>query len=242
MTENLPFSSRGLKAFSPQALASKVLCRKHNTELSPVDVAGDALEARLQQAISRAQSGAAQGRMDHLDGRLIQRWILKCLCGQIAARYVCPLADGPVDNLEIPDAWVFAAFARTTWPGHWTLALRWVESDEFTLSGLDLEFQPLSKNGSIAAVEVKICGVQLVLRLDADPKSGGTFDGRIVEPVSQIEFRSINQGVGHGVVFDWPQEVSAVRPPPMLVGSQMDEIRFDGSQLLRSAAQQTDED
>jgi hypothetical protein len=76
----------------PDALASKVLCERHNNALSPIDVIGGHFVEVLEE-IARA---AHDGRLDRLDlrrafyGPDVERWVLKVFLGALAsgaARY-----------------------------------------------------------------------------------------------------------------------------------------------------------
>lgn len=79
------------KRLSANALAAKMLCKRHNTALSSLDEAGRAFVRCLRFAQERA---AANGGGDTLNGIDVERWILKMLCGYT-------VLDGDV----VPLAW-----------------------------------------------------------------------------------------------------------------------------------------
>lgn len=66
------------KQLTANALASNMLCRRHNSALSPLDEAGRTLVRCLRFAQERAANG---GGRDVLNGIDVERWMLKVLCG-----------------------------------------------------------------------------------------------------------------------------------------------------------------
>ena len=66
------------KPLPANALASNMLCRRHNSALSPLDEAGRSFVRCLRFAQERA---ADRGGGDVLNGIDVERWFLKVLCG-----------------------------------------------------------------------------------------------------------------------------------------------------------------
>jgi hypothetical protein len=66
------------KQLPANALAAKMLCKRHNSALSPLDEAGRSLVRCLRFAQDRAAAGRG---CDVLNGIDVERWMLKMLCG-----------------------------------------------------------------------------------------------------------------------------------------------------------------
>lgn len=66
--------------FAQSALTAKILCRKHNSQLSPLD----AEVGRLSQILLSAAQGTTIGRPE-LSGALLERWALKTLINGLVA-------------------------------------------------------------------------------------------------------------------------------------------------------------
>ena len=65
---------------SPKSLASRILCRKHNNDLSELD----AIAANFFRVVRDARSGSNVGSHEFA-GELLERWAIKALVGAIAS-------------------------------------------------------------------------------------------------------------------------------------------------------------
>jgi hypothetical protein len=65
---------------SPGSLASRILCYRHNSDLSPLDATMGSLYAVVRSAHEGRQAGTHQ-----FDGELIERWAIKLMLGAVAS-------------------------------------------------------------------------------------------------------------------------------------------------------------
>lgn len=112
-------------------LTAKVLCRKHNSELSPIDSSAQ----RFLETIYRCTRGGIQGIVDvsqlgfDFDGRDLERWLLKVACGAIASGNY-----GGKDR-TVPPEFVEILFGRRSWPEYFCLYSS--EKTEYTVPARD---------------------------------------------------------------------------------------------------------
>lgn len=74
---------RSWKPRSPKSMASRILCEKHNSDLSPLDEAGLALFRTINAIEDELADNRNDRRPSHskLDGYATERWLLKCAFG-----------------------------------------------------------------------------------------------------------------------------------------------------------------
>ncbi len=82
-----------VKLLTPQALASKILCKRHNESLSPLDALGKRFFGSFPH-ISPSQTSADE-QLRLFQGHDLERWMLKTMCGAICSRYVAGPAMPP---------------------------------------------------------------------------------------------------------------------------------------------------
>jgi hypothetical protein len=111
--EGFPWQKLGEKTtVTSAALKAKILCRKHNTALSPLDSAAGSFF----QTIYTCIRGGVQGLIpiDNLrfefDGRVLERWLLKVLCGVLAS------GNHSGKTRDVPKDWVEILYERRPWP------------------------------------------------------------------------------------------------------------------------------
>ncbi|MFZ2493467.1 MAG: hypothetical protein WA208_18465 [Thermoanaerobaculia bacterium] len=102
---------------SAERLVAKVLCKRHNELLSPLDAAaGDffrVLKAFKYRAGMRARGARKRGGVDvyRVDGALVERWMLKTVINLAFARRT-PSGE----RWCVPAGWVTSVFGRTAFP------------------------------------------------------------------------------------------------------------------------------
>jgi hypothetical protein len=114
---------------------SRIICQKHHDELDGLD--GNALAyfrnlmlIASPNHISTGIRGRAEDITAAIDGRGLERWFMKTICGAIAA--------GTVEGVgENPPSWIGALFARTAWPEQWAM---YVETGTRTVRAEDGSF------------------------------------------------------------------------------------------------------
>ncbi len=101
------------KVIPANGLVRKMLCTKHNSELSPVDEAGSEAWVVLQkfsqvQWVRRTEGRKQKQRVDgEIDGLLLERWMLKFLIG-IAYDHI----ELGGTHWQPPESWVDICFGR----------------------------------------------------------------------------------------------------------------------------------
>lgn len=89
------------------ALASKVLCRRHNAELSPLDETGRKFVTALKSCFDEAiENEPINTEVFSIAGDRLELWLLKMLCGLFAAHR----------TLEAPEGWTRILFQREPFP------------------------------------------------------------------------------------------------------------------------------
>jgi hypothetical protein len=92
------------KVLSPNALASGILCDRHNSALSPVD----AIAVNLLGAFNEKDAAGSGRQLLHLfSGHDLERWLLKILCGLVYSRN---LSIGEGTEVSIPNQWLQILF------------------------------------------------------------------------------------------------------------------------------------
>jgi len=94
------------RRLSPDALASKMLCNRHNSALSTIDAQALRLFNAMVQLNEELGEGSAQRQRERVwlfNGHDIERWMLKVLCGLIAARMFPLGPNGEVTALPSLD-------------------------------------------------------------------------------------------------------------------------------------------
>lgn len=205
------------------SLTANILCRMHNSALSPVDVAGGVAFSHLGSAASLA---TARSRIPHvnwllqcfrIDGPMLERWFLKSLINLHLVQNDAPLWPDGVKRFNPPLDLVRAAYGLA--PLAPPRGLYVVASMGEAIAHLDgVEFGPLfTKDDILAGGVFKFVGYRFMLslfpeslppnlNLGGDP-AHAWHDGQPLYHLSRI-----NQDVGarrsHFVDFEWPDRHS----------------------------------
>jgi hypothetical protein len=107
------------KLMSGSYAHARVICRKHHDELDGLDANAAAYFRNLMLIIGQnhLQTGIA-GRIEDIttviDGRALERWFMKTICGAIGSKTFKGIND-------IPDLWTRGLFGRIPWPDEWAM-------------------------------------------------------------------------------------------------------------------------
>ncbi len=89
------------------ALASRILCSHHNSDLSPLDEAGSKFLRALKSSFDEAfRDGDFAHEVFFIDGDKLELWLLKVLCGIFKA----------CSPVEVPQRWIEILFQRQPFP------------------------------------------------------------------------------------------------------------------------------
>lgn len=187
-----------IRALPPSALASRVLCRRHNSYLSPNDKMAARAFSAIGAAIRMANGEGAAIPTKQIEPNLFGGWILKWFCGLAFSGQPTDPAGKRVD-LALEEEWIQALFGQQPWPSRWNTAfLRSGASPVYTKGG-GLEISPLHVGERIAAIEVLLHGIRFALFLGTVPR---TLEGAQVIPFPlRLAFTSLRTQAASYVDF-----------------------------------------
>jgi hypothetical protein len=129
----LPWCREGHRFIGKVNFTANILCRAHNSDLSPVDAAGAAAFAVIRETAlihdtrtAMLEKGVWAGRFDdighEIDGDGLERWLLKTLINmEVSAKQALPIGQNTAHGVDIE--LVEIAFGRRTFRGkaglHW---------------------------------------------------------------------------------------------------------------------------
>lgn len=186
---------RTFHAIGIGSLTAKVLCKGHNSDLSPLDTVAKNL-FELFTMIDAAPLDAPEHTL--FDGLLFERWLLKSLSGLAAG--------GNINSGVVPDRWK-RLLTGESWPEKWGL---YVTPGRNVVTAGVLDIQPFSNTGTreVTASRFVFADVEFILLL-AEPLKGPPSGIR--RPRGLI----FNTDVGHrSVEFRWPE----VRTEAVVIG------------------------
>jgi hypothetical protein len=182
MVEGFPWL-RGATALPPNALASKVLCKRHNEALSPLDSVALRFYRRLSTAHEHLRH--PRGRRDKVylfNGPDFERWLLKVLCGLLASRNAMDKAGSKIE-IDPPLDWCRVLLGQRQLPAHLGLYVTSQVGDPLNMAS-GIGFGPaLSDEGAPVGALAKINGLDFALTLARVLNPTGTvLDGAVHRP------------------------------------------------------------
>jgi len=169
---------------------SKVLCRRHNSDLSGLDTHARLLflTQRLFLAeINKPEFTPVDEQID-ISGDLLEKWLLKCLVAQTTAK----IFTADTERLQPPDLALTAAlvFDEAPWPQRWGL---WMKHRPDIVLDLprEMAFQPihLFDGAKLGGGSCSVGGLEFWISLFSPAAGdGGPFDGAVHRP-SGIVYR-----------------------------------------------------
>lgn len=202
------------------AVTAKILCRAHNSQLSPADQGGIAAFQALRQAgqlVTRRRRIPPREWMLHcftVDGGLLERWFLKTAInvsalGPTKTRWLHDRASP-----DVPSLFVEAAFGLMRLPA--PMGLYAAASPGETVHDIEaVELAPLLfEDGSIAAFLFRFVGVRFLLSLVnlemprvlklPHARSPDWDEGRMLRHLKRIDW-NIGPWRSHFLDFRWPE-------------------------------------
>ena len=159
------------KVLSPNALASKILCDRHNSALSSLD----AIAVRLFGAFNEeGASGSGRQLLYLFSGADLERWLLKILCGLVYSR---SLAIENATEVAIPKQWLEILFGNADFLEGQGLYVCTVPGHRFE-GPYGLMLQAIAGSGGVSGLGLWVCGYELILSMSGFPSR--SFDGRTV--------------------------------------------------------------
>lgn len=159
-------------------LVSKVLCKRHNEALSPLDEEA----GRLIETIGNYDRGFNQENpradITVLCGEELEKWMLKTTCGMVAAKQTA--RDGVNYNSDISEVWVSILSGQASWPALWGLYAAVPTGVAYHSSSFS--FRPFTHPGTgrVLATEMILNGMMFYLLLGRpdSPSAWGVYRPR----------------------------------------------------------------
>lgn len=181
------------KVLSPNALASKILCDRHNSALSPLD----AIAANLFGAFNEKGAAGSGRQLLHLfSGHDLERWLLKILCGLV---YSKSLSISDETNVSIPKHWLQILFGFSDFPEGQGLYVCTVPGHRF-VGPFGMKLQPIGGSAGLSGIGVWVCGYELILSMSGFPSR--TFDGRTLA-YRPLELYATGPAFEKSIIFSW---------------------------------------
>jgi hypothetical protein len=150
---------------SPQSMAAKILCEKHNSNLSSLDEAGSALFRTINAIEDELADNKGTRFPSHskLDGHAIERWLLKCSFGLCFSRQLRNTnAETQVRSIRNQDQLLRILFDTNSSGSQMTLYVECEKGNPFS-SEAALGFQPLSHGEELWGLRLALRSVPLLL-------------------------------------------------------------------------------
>ena len=181
------------KELPPVALASRILCVRHNNILSPLD----AFAAPFLDALNE-QGAAGSGRRELriFSGHDLERWLLKILCGAIHSRNL-QIADS--STVPIPEAWLRILFGYEEFSNDRGLYVCRDLNHRFE-GPFGLKLQAISNSRGVSGLGAWVCGYEFIMSLSGFPNR--TFDGRTFA-YRPLELYTVGPAFENSVAFSW---------------------------------------
>lgn len=147
------------------AIRSWTLCKVHNYALSAIDATGGRLfESAIQLADHIGQGGRLAGELV-VDGHTIERWLLKILCGSLAAKQYRDERRGKNVGIRPPLSWIEFLYNRRPWPDDIGIYFDGVVGS-FRLGSPTLEGEPVIYRQRICGYRLSLCGIRFSLLME----------------------------------------------------------------------------
>ena len=137
-------TARETRSVSIASLASKILCQRHNSVLSPLDSIGCRFFNALDQIDQefRDRNTEAVERIFLFNGHDIERWMLKALCGAATSGNTATADLQAIRGWTPPDQWLRILFGLEFFPQGWGLYVDGMPGDTFDASR-DVKLAPV---------------------------------------------------------------------------------------------------
>lgn len=199
----LSFQKRGaLQQLGISSLVGNILCKTHNSLLSPLDDAGKAMFLAMDGMNDGAADPSLPERVQLVDGDGLERWVLKTMCGGL---YSGAFKVSPTETMKgvcPPPAWLDMLFKGAGLPpGQGLYYMPRKPGETVTADEYVLKFEPIGAHGEdvIIALRVWFLGFEFMLLMgNLMPGVPTMFDGAMYRPAG---LRTV--GSGTSVRLDW---------------------------------------
>ncbi|WP_334387427.1 hypothetical protein [Bradyrhizobium sp. AZCC 2262] len=184
-------------------LASKILCKRHNEALSPLDAEAGSFFRSLTEALADLERSSTSRKPNfHLaSGTALEYWMLKVACGMyfsIAAKDKVRLSEThTIDLIKIR-----RAFFEGIWDDRGGLYFKGHIGSAMT-TAWSVVVSPLSDDAAkiFSGVRIALLGLELELLFDTTNVNQGPWTGIIRRPTELIFEKG---GREHHIILTWP--------------------------------------
>jgi SEC-C motif len=173
----LPGNKNKMQLLPRARMASRILCQRHNSSLSPLDTEGEKFKNSIGYFDRGFNNENPSEEILLLAGEDVEKWLLKTACGMLAAGKFG--VNGEATSQPLPEKWVRILWGLENWPKYWGLyvPLKGVAYHSDSLSVIPLT-NPV--NNEILAVKFEINGlpINLVLGTPDNLEAWGTYRPR----------------------------------------------------------------
>jgi hypothetical protein len=200
--QNLGFQDRNvIEEKGIASLTSRILCKFHNNRLSKYDAEGGKLALAMDQIDEHAGLNGWPIDAHFVNGDLIERWMLKTLCGGIySGNFLVPPEDSLRGTVPPPE-WLHILWKDAELPAKHGLYLKApMQAGVMTTSKTQLGYLPLfSLDASIAGLRMWLFGFEFTLLMaDVQPGQKTEFDESLYRPEGLLIEKCSKQ-----LVFRW---------------------------------------
>jgi hypothetical protein len=194
-----------VKRLSVDNLTAKILCKRHNENLSPLDAEAGTFFRFLTSALLTLQRKLASKNSDFymVSGEALELWLLKTACGWFFSSAAAAQGEALSKTHSMDMEKVRRALFDGVWDGYAGLYYNGTTGTVLTAGG-GLKVAPLSKDNVFAALRVDFQGFEFELIFDtsiAGPGEWGAITRRPTELVLERDGRD------QRLVLTWPKGV-----------------------------------
>ncbi|MCC6653323.1 MAG: hypothetical protein IT348_19385 [Candidatus Eisenbacteria bacterium] len=203
----MPWLDAGaLRPVAPNALAARVLCRRHNEALSRLD----SIAVKFFRALGHIEHTRPQKRTCFLRcGHDLERWLLKLLCGVTASMDM--IGDASVDS-SLPGSWPSILFGTSDFDSMQGLYMCIEKGYSSTKPG-GVCIQPITGRGRITGMGCWFDGFEVVLSMYG--LRDRRLDGRGFA-YRPLEIYELGEDYERSVFFSWdgPADLGTISLTP----------------------------
>jgi len=199
----LSFQQPGvLQQLGIASLVGNILCKAHNSLLSPLDDAGKAMFSAMDRMNDGAADQGLPAQVLSVDGDGLEPWLLKSMCGGLFSGAFKIRPTETMKGCRPPVEWLHVLFSAAEFPrGHGLYYMPRKPGEAVTADEYVLKFEPIGARNAdvIVGLRVWFLGFEFAL-LMANLMSGvpTMFDGALYRPAG---LRTVESGLN--VRFDW---------------------------------------
>ena len=187
-------------------LASKVLCKRHNEALSPLDATAVRFFTKLDNVIRQTER---RSQVFLFDGTDLEHWMLKTLCGTVFSGNA-DIKRAQVTNWKPDLLWLNILFDAKPFPDRWGLYYS-AESADTVEGGIKLSALANSTDG-VYGVRISLDDELFLFLMDTPPEDAtGTYLTRYTYRPKAIGLQ--NAYCENVILFGWNDEFQHDTPP-----------------------------